>query len=174
MDLREPETFSRVYADHAPEVEAVARRVLGDRTQAQDVAHDVFLRLWVTPDAFDAAARRRRHLPAHAGPQPRARRAALGPRRDPRRRAAARGAHADRAPPCPPPSPSCATSAAGWAARCASCPDPQREAVVLTYWGDLADHQVARRAGVPVGTAKSRIRLGMRRLRAEYGEREAA
>ncbi|MDQ3739564.1 MAG: RNA polymerase subunit sigma, partial [Actinomycetota bacterium] len=53
-------------------------------------------------------------------------------------------------------------------------PDPQREAVVLAYWGDLPDQQVARRAGVPLGTAKSRIRLGLKRLRTEYGEPQAA
>ena len=173
MDLREPETFSRVYADHAPEVEAVARRVLGDRTQAEDVAHDVFLRLWVTPDAFDAGR-------ADVGTYLRmlARSRALDAQRSGRAATRAgdrlRATHTPTAPALP-------TAVAelrderrrlGRALR--ELPHPQREAVVLTYWGDLADHQVARRAGVPVGTAKSRIRLGMRRLRAEYGEREAA
>ena len=55
MDLRNPVTFSRVYAAHAAEVEAIARRIVGCSAQAQDVAHDVFLRLWINPEAYDAA-----------------------------------------------------------------------------------------------------------------------
>jgi RNA polymerase sigma-70 factor (ECF subfamily) len=41
----------------------------------------------------------------------------------------------------------------------------QREAIVLAHWGGLTAAQIARRSGVPLGTAKSRIRLGLSRLR---------
>ena len=41
----------------------------------------------------------------------------------------------------------------------------QREAVVLTYWGGLTAAEIARHADVPLGTAKSRVRLGLRKLR---------
>ena len=46
-------------------------------------------------------------------------------------------------------------------------PVAQREALVLAYWGGLTADQIAERAGVPLGTAKSRIRLGLARLRSE-------
>lgn len=49
-------------------------------------------------------------------------------------------------------------------------PPAQREALVLAYWGGLTADQIARRAGVPLGTAKSRIRLGLAKLRQECGE----
>ena len=49
-------------------------------------------------------------------------------------------------------------------------PANQREAVVLAYWGGLTAEEVARRAAVPLGTAKSRIRLGLPKLRDEFGE----
>jgi RNA polymerase sigma-70 factor (ECF subfamily) len=47
-------------------------------------------------------------------------------------------------------------------------PEAQREAIVLAYWGGLTADQIARRAHVPLGTAKSRIRLGLARLREEF------
>ena len=45
---------------------------------------------------------------------------------------------------------------------------------MLAYWGGLTADEIARRAGVPLGTAKSRIRLGMAKLRTEIGERSPA
>ena len=44
-------------------------------------------------------------------------------------------------------------------------PDAQREAVVMAYWGGLTADEIARRIEVPLGTAKSRIRLGLEKLR---------
>ncbi len=41
---------------------------------------------------------------------------------------------------------------------------------MLAYWGGLTADEIARRAGVPLGTAKSRVRLGLARLRAELGD----
>ncbi len=49
-------------------------------------------------------------------------------------------------------------------------PDAQREALVLAYWGGLTADEVARRSEVPLGTAKSRIRLGLSKLRDECGD----
>jgi RNA polymerase sigma-70 factor (ECF subfamily) len=44
-------------------------------------------------------------------------------------------------------------------------PPGQRSAVELAYLGERSSTQVARMQGVPVGTAKSRVRLGMATLR---------
>src|SRR3954469_19420159 len=54
MDLSAPATFARVYDEHGPAVYGAALRVLGNPAAAQDVAQDVFLRLWRRPQAFDA------------------------------------------------------------------------------------------------------------------------
>ena len=52
-------------------------------------------------------------------------------------------------------------------------PENQREAVVLAHWGGLTADEIARRSGVPLGTAKSRIRLGLTKLREEFGDQLA-
>ncbi len=163
MDLREPTTFSRVYAEHAGEVEAIARRVLGCATQAQDVTHDVFLRLWVNPGAYDAA---RGDVGAYLRMLARSR--AIDAQRT--RAAAGRAGErlrtiSDAPVAAPPAEPDHERARLVRALR--RLPGPQREALVLAYWADLRDHEVADRAGVPVGTAKSRIRLGLRRLRGD-------
>src|ERR1700712_1426849 len=54
MDLSEPAAFARVYDEYGPAVYGTALRVLGNPAAAQDVAQDVFLRLWRRPTAFDA------------------------------------------------------------------------------------------------------------------------
>src|SRR5262245_3135904 len=44
-------------------------------------------------------------------------------------------------------------------------PDAQREALGLAYFDDLTHEQVATRLDLPLGTAKTRIRTGLQKLR---------
>jgi RNA polymerase sigma-70 factor (sigma-E family) len=48
-------------------------------------------------------------------------------------------------------------------------PARQRTALVLRYYEDLSEQEIARLAGWPLGTVKSLIRRGLERLRAEPG-----
>src|SRR5215210_5003259 len=158
MEPTDPTAFARIYDEHSGSVYGAALRVLGNPATAQDVAQDVFLRLWRQPAKFDA---RRGDLGAYLRLMARSRALDLW------RTGQAAGRATDRmkiaaAVDEPRPEEQPLVEAERNDRRRAL-----RAAVVLAYWGGLTADEIARRAGVPLGTAKSRVRLGLQRMRAE-------
>jgi RNA polymerase sigma-70 factor (ECF subfamily) len=171
MDLSQPSTFSRAYDEHARGVYGAALRILGNPAQAQDVTQDVFLRVWRNPDRFDS---RRGELGSYLRLMARSRALDLW------RESQAAGRASDRLKvvvaddegrPDERPAVAVARDDEREAVResLRALPESQREALVLAYWGGLTAEEIARRSHVPLGTAKSRIRLGMKKLRGELG-----
>ena len=172
MDLSDPTTFSRVYDEQSRGVYAAAYRILGNAAQAQDVVQDVFLKVWRRPGSFDS---RRGELGSYLRLMARSRALDLW------REGQAAGRAGDRLKLAvtgeetrPEDRPSLMAERAdvrGTVQAALGClPESQREAVVLAHWGGLTADEIARRSGVPLGTAKSRIRLGLTKLREEFGE----
>ena len=163
--------FEAAYDEHAAMVYGEAVRVLADSGQAQDVVQDVFLRLWREWDRYDA---RRGGMGGYLRVM--ARSVALDRWREGRvagrawvrlRSVATREeGRVDERP----------ADAAERRSEDAlvrdglmRLSDVQRAAVVLAYWGGLTADQIAEREQLPLGTVKSRIRLGLIKLREDCG-----
>ncbi len=166
MPLSDADGFARAYEAHRRAVHATALRILGSAAAAQDVVQDVFLRLWRDPSRFDE---RRGRLGPYLCLMARSRALDLWRERQAAGRAGERlrlVEDRERSDDGPARRAESAGEATALRAAVRALPAPQLEAVALAYWGGLTAEEVARRVGIPVGTAKSRIRLGLARLRA--------
>jgi RNA polymerase sigma-70 factor (ECF subfamily) len=156
--------LAEVYRRHGGAVFGLARRVLNNAAEAEDVTQEVFLRLWKQPDRFDATRGSLRSFllaQSHARAVDAIR--SLNSRRlreakDARRTATAEYdmqhevwdlALADQV-----------STALG------ELPDDERRAIELAYFEGHTYIEVAQLLDQPEGTVKSRIRNGMRRMRA--------
>lgn len=164
--------FAAAFEDHRRRVYAAAYRVLGDSARAQDVVQDVFLRLWRNPARFDPA---RGELDTYLRLMARSRALDVVRETQARDRAGDRLERVTERREEPVDGrPEAATERRQAAAIVRDAlkrlPAAQREALVLAYWGGLTADEVAWHAEVPLGTVKSRIRLGLTKLREECGE----
>jgi RNA polymerase sigma-70 factor (ECF subfamily) len=155
--------LAEVFDCLGPAVYGSARRVLGDSGAAQDVVQDVFVELWSHPGRYDAGAGAlRTYLTVLA------RRRAVDVLRSELRRAARQERHHRLAPGQDQPSPCQAvlTAEAAGLVRDAVqlLPRDQRRVIELAYFDGLSYREVARAAGIPEGTAKSRLRLALAKL----------
>ncbi len=151
-----------LHAQYARLVYSVAYRVLGDPMAAEEVTQDTFMRLWRRADTFDAnkgsfvtwlltiarrlaidAFRKQQRTPLLVEADPDGWDTLVGTddNQDLRRTLAA-------------------------AVR--DLPDEQRQAIELAYFYGLTHSQIAEFLGEPLGTIKTRIRLGMQKLRAAW------
>ena len=149
---------------------AVAYRIVGQRADAEEVVLEAFAQVWREAPRFDAArgsvagwltmiarsraldlvrarGRRERMTATAAAEQPEASPAMGDWRNDPA------GAVDD------------AERRARVREALASLSAPQREAIELAYFGGLSQSEIAERLQEPLGTIKTRVRLGMQKLR---------
>jgi RNA polymerase sigma-70 factor (ECF subfamily) len=163
--------FEAVYARHSPAVYRAAMHVLGDPVRAQDVVQDVFMRLWRQPDRFDAergSLRNYLRLMARSEALDIRREAGVAQRAR-ERMVLLIGRDCERPDDRPPVAAELRRDRTIVLRALSHLPAPQRQVIVMTYWGGLTADQIAARFGLPVGTVKSRIRLGLGKLRQRCG-----
>ena len=144
---------------------SLARRILTEETLAQDVVQEVFLSLWRNAGRFDAGrgtvatyllsmthhravdvVRREENLRRWRTSDE-----GLELEADPKVRVEDEVEASERR--------------AEVRAALKELPDAQREAVALAYFGGYTQREVAALVGVPLGTVKTRMAAGMRKLR---------
>lgn len=155
--------LAEVYRRHGGAVFGLARRVLQNAAEAEDVVQEVFLRLWNEPDRFDAG---RGSLRSYLLAQSHARAVDVVRSQNARRAREARDANQAARAGYDLENEAWDLSVAHQVARAlASLPDEERRAIELAYFEGRTYVEVARLLDQPEGTVKSRIRNGMRRMR---------
>src|SRR5881628_1253630 len=167
------ESLGLLYRRFARLIVGLASQTL-DRAAAEDIVQDVFLAVWRNAATFDperGSARawilqiahyrllnelRRRSRQPEIEADPEGHVLASLPARDPGPAAAAEHRRATL------------QSAVD------ELPSPQRAAIRLAFLDDLTHEQVAAELGLPLGTAKTRIRAGLQKLRGTLGPQWAA
>lgn len=156
---RDADAFEALYDAYHRLVYGLAVRMLGDAASAEDVTQAVFLKVWSAPDLFhggnfgawilrvtrnralDALRARSTHAQVELPESL--------PENETIEEIAFAHLDADRV-----------------RAALDALPIEQRGPIELGFFGGITHEEIARRTGVPLGTIKTRIRAGLKRLRA--------
>jgi len=165
---RDRDALRALYGRFSTAVFSLARRILTDGGDAEDVLQEVFVQVWREAERFD-----RTRGSVAAWLMSIARNRAIDRLRSRRRGDAARqekeltdllepaAAVDDRV--------ALESEAARVRAALGSLPAVQREALLLSYFGGRSHSEIAVDMGIPIGTVKSRIASGLVALRTALG-----
>lgn len=157
---RDTSAFETLYDAYHRLVYGVALRMLGDAPAAEDVTQAVFMKLWSSPAAFHdgnfvawiARVARNRSLDVL------------------RSRAVHSQVELPESMPVEEKIEDTAfahLNADKVREALSRLPNEQREPIELGFFGGITHEEIAKRTGIPLGTIKTRIRAGLRRLRGE-------
>lgn len=166
---RDAAAFAAFYDRQASRALGLLLRMLGDRPEAEDVLQEVFLQVWQQADRF----RPQRSSPrgwvlllarSRALDRLRSRQAR---RRREERTAADRGD--DRSEAAGTERLEAEERAERLGSALEGLPGEQRRAIELAFFEGLTQSEIAARVGAPLPTVKSRVLLGMNKLRHAFG-----
>jgi RNA polymerase sigma-70 factor, ECF subfamily len=155
---RDADAFENLYDRYHAMVYGIALRVLGDAGSAEDVTQNVFLKIWSAPDAFRSG-----NLDGWLARV--ARNRAIDVLRS--RKLRSENELSESIPDDATLEQTAMTRIDGQLARAAmnQLSDDQRSLLELGFFDGMTHDAIARKTGIPLGTVKTRIRSGLRRLR---------
>ena len=166
--FRDLQAFRALYQRYGNLVYSASLRVVRDTQIAEDMVQEIFLRIWRKPDAYvaqrgrfvtwltsvtrnravdEVRSRNRRFRHETASPEEQEREFAAPDSNDPALTA------------------ELSDQRRLILAAMSEIPSEQREVIELAYFGGLTQQEIAERLSQPLGTVKTRIRLGMQKLR---------
>ena len=167
---RDAGAMEALYDRYGKPAYSLARRILADEALAQDVVQEVFLSLWRDAERFDA---RRGTVATYLLSMTHHRAVDVARREENQRRWRASDEMLELTP-----DPGAGVEGeveaserrAEVRAALHELPPAQREALALAYFGGYTQREVASLVGVPLGTVKTRMAAGMRRLKDALGD----
>lgn len=158
--------FAGLFDSRAPVILGVLVRMLGQNGEAEEVLQDVFLQAWMDADRYrpvDSSITGWLLLLARSRGIDRIRRRTSRSKRE-------IADHTSRSMEIRPDPSRLAEDRLQVSRALAVLPAPQRACIELSYYLGLSHSEIAERLVLPLGTVKSRIKLGMERL-GEWFER---
>ena len=165
MARYQQDALAETYRRHAGAVYGLARRLLSNQAQAEEIVQEIFLRLWNDPGRFDPE---RGSLRSFLLTQTHGRAVDMLRSDAARRRREERDATSNLAPATDVDRDVWDLALAGHVRTAmAALQEGERQAIELAYFGGHTYREVATMLGEAEGTVKSRIRAGLKRLRSE-------
>ena len=165
--FRDRQAFAVLFRHYAPRIKTYLRKLGAEDNLAEDLAQEAMLTVWSRAALFDPTR-------ANAGTWifAIARNLRIDRLRREKRPEMAWDDPEMVPDPAPPADQAVATQQGERQVRgaLALLPDEQAEVVTLSFYEDTPHAEIAARLGIPLGTVKSRLRLAMKRLRANLGD----
>jgi RNA polymerase sigma-70 factor, ECF subfamily len=168
---KDPEAFEVLYDRHGGAAYSLAYRIVGDRAAAEEVTQEAFISVWRSGARFDAARGSVRSwllsvvrnraidfLRSRAGKAPKL---TFDDDAVLEQRPAAERTEDEALQ---------RETAAEIQGALGKLPGEQSKVIELAYFGGFSHSEIARILGLPMGTVKGRMRLGLEKIRGELAE----